>query len=293
MAARGIDVSAIEQRFGMKLGPVMRELLSVAARVRPDEPASAFPHVAGRNSFTLAIFDHAPDDIADEGVTPPNVRPFAMDDKSHYGLLVGSKRPASTDVCPVVLVDWGEDEIRIVARDLQTFLSQLAFVKHGSARRRAQIEGEQKELRAVNGLNAALATAKLPKQLAKTKLESSLGGGEESDDDDDGEDDASFKESLRAYAAEREAAEAAPADIPTLKSQLVKQAAELRESISTLAELDPELTGTLRETLAEIGGALARIAAGTYGRCVSCRKPIDDARLKKMPAAPYCGGCDA
>jgi len=40
-----------------------------------------------------------------------------------------------------------------------------------------------------------------------------------------------------------------------------------------------------------ISGALARIAAGTYGTCTTCGHPIGDARLLALPETPQCRAC--
>ena len=47
----------------------------------------------------------------------------------------------------------------------------------------------------------------------------------------------------------------------------------------------------LRETLADVEEALAKLDAGTYGVCEDCGKPIGDARLEAMPAARRCIAC--
>ncbi|MBA9007485.1 MULTISPECIES: TraR/DksA family transcriptional regulator [Thermomonospora] len=39
--------------------------------------------------------------------------------------------------------------------------------------------------------------------------------------------------------------------------------------------------------------ALQRIAAGTYGRCVSCRRPVAEGRLEARPDAARCVTCQA
>jgi len=44
----------------------------------------------------------------------------------------------------------------------------------------------------------------------------------------------------------------------------------------------------LREALEEVDAALGRVAAGTYGTCEVCGKPIGTARLEAMPAARLC-----
>ena len=43
--------------------------------------------------------------------------------------------------------------------------------------------------------------------------------------------------------------------------------------------------------LGEIDAALARIAAGTYGRCESCGGPIGRDRLQALPTATRCIRC--
>ncbi len=45
------------------------------------------------------------------------------------------------------------------------------------------------------------------------------------------------------------------------------------------------------EQLARIDTALARHAEGTYGRCVTCGKPIARERLQALPAAERCVRC--
>jgi len=43
--------------------------------------------------------------------------------------------------------------------------------------------------------------------------------------------------------------------------------------------------------LAAIDAALARLDAGTYGQCTSCRKPIAPERLEARPWAALCIDC--
>lgn len=40
--------------------------------------------------------------------------------------------------------------------------------------------------------------------------------------------------------------------------------------------------------LAQVEAALARIAAGTYGRCAVCGEPIAEGRLEARPWTPFC-----
>lgn len=51
------------------------------------------------------------------------------------------------------------------------------------------------------------------------------------------------------------------------------------------------LVETVKSQLDGVDAALARIAEGTYGICVSCDKPIPEARLEARPASIYCIDC--
>ena len=98
------------------------------------------------------------------------------------------------------------------------------------------------------------------------------------------------------------------------RARLVDQLAALRrthgeivessELVATDDEHDPEgatiaferaqVAALLRDggvVLSEIDDALARLAAGTYGTCVRCGRPIGAARLEARPATPTCVDC--
>jgi hypothetical protein len=47
----------------------------------------------------------------------------------------------------------------------------------------------------------------------------------------------------------------------------------------------------VRRELAEIDAALARIADGRYGTCLSCGGPMGLQRLRAIPEARYCLAC--
>lgn len=51
------------------------------------------------------------------------------------------------------------------------------------------------------------------------------------------------------------------------------------------------LEGREKHELDAIDAARARLAAGTYGACEGCRRPIPLARLRAMPTARYCITC--
>ena len=51
------------------------------------------------------------------------------------------------------------------------------------------------------------------------------------------------------------------------------------------------LAGSLRDSLAEVEHALAKLGSGTYGACEECDREIAPARLEAKPAARYCIDC--
>jgi len=53
------------------------------------------------------------------------------------------------------------------------------------------------------------------------------------------------------------------------------------------------LVSKLNEALADCEHALEKFAAGTYGVCEKCAKPISPARLEAMPSARLCIDCSA
>ena len=55
-----------------------------------------------------------------------------------------------------------------------------------------------------------------------------------------------------------------------------------------MRELDEGLEENAAHVLVEIEAALERIEAGTYGRCVTCGRPIDGERLEAVPYATLC-----
>lgn len=65
---------------------------------------------------------------------------------------------------------------------------------------------------------------------------------------------------------------------------------------STIAFERSQLSASLeaaRAGLADVESALARVAAGTYGRCETCGEPVPPERLEALPAATTCVGCAA
>lgn len=83
----------------------------------------------------------------------------------------------------------------------------------------------------------------------------------------------------------------------TLEGEGAGQSAELTHvtqhpgDIGTdVADNDRELAllEAADERRQEVRAALARIDAGTYGNCVDCGRPIDEARLEFRPEAARC-----
>jgi DnaK suppressor protein len=56
-------------------------------------------------------------------------------------------------------------------------------------------------------------------------------------------------------------------------------------------ELAEAAASRARETIDDIEGALARMEAGSYGFCDSCREPIPIERLDAIPHVRFCVSC--
>jgi DnaK suppressor protein len=67
------------------------------------------------------------------------------------------------------------------------------------------------------------------------------------------------------------------------------------EGADEASELEKRLALEKRlvESLNEIGHALQKYEAGTYGLCDSCGQPIEQARLEAIPQASLCLSCKA
>jgi RNA polymerase-binding transcription factor DksA len=75
------------------------------------------------------------------------------------------------------------------------------------------------------------------------------------------------------------------------KEKLEAERDELQTSIAELGDEDPGLTDLLRETLAEVTDALAKLERGTYAICETCNGKIAFARIFEMPAIRQCITC--
>ena len=73
------------------------------------------------------------------------------------------------------------------------------------------------------------------------------------------------------------------------------QAGALGEDVATelVTAVLSRLEGQERHELDEIDAAQTRLAAGTYGVCEGCGRPIPLTRLRALPAARRCKPCQA
>ncbi len=69
-------------------------------------------------------------------------------------------------------------------------------------------------------------------------------------------------------------------DLAQHQADIGTETFDRERDLSILEQVEAELTDVER--------ALRRLDDGTYGTCEACGKPIEDERLKAMPAARYC-----
>ena len=84
--------------------------------------------------------------------------------------------------------------------------------------------------------------------------------------------------------------------INAFKQQLQARQKQLAELIHPAsAKVEDKMTKTIDQQAqleySQIKKALARIEAGTYGRCVVCGEIIDGMRLEAYPHTPFCRSC--
>lgn len=76
------------------------------------------------------------------------------------------------------------------------------------------------------------------------------------------------------------------------EAQLVALEEEIERSpLEEVEAADYSRVENLRQSLAEIDGALRRVDEGTYGRCEGCAQAIPAGRLEILPYARYCVRC--
>lgn len=83
-----------------------------------------------------------------------------------------------------------------------------------------------------------------------------------------------------------------------LETQRAEFVREREEALAECAQSVPDpvalrRSADLKETIAQIDSALARIDAGTYGICAQCGTSIPEERLELRPFAATCVACSA
>ena len=84
------------------------------------------------------------------------------------------------------------------------------------------------------------------------------------------------------------------ARLANLAADLTEEAEKDWEERATQLEDDEAVSGQaalVRQEIASTERALERIAAGTYGECVSCGSEIAEGRLNVRPEASLCMAC--
>ena len=81
-----------------------------------------------------------------------------------------------------------------------------------------------------------------------------------------------------------------------LESQRAEFVREREEALAECAQSVPDpvaqrRAADLRDTIDQVDAALARIDAGTYGRCTGCGTSIPEERLELRPFSATCVAC--
>ena len=105
-----------------------------------------------------------------------------------------------------------------------------------------------------------------------------------------------------------------PLDLDALRAALVDERARLLTEVSETIQAPDQMTYGSQAAAASqvfeqqrdlalrdraishlelVDAALARLGAGTYGRCLRCDKPIAPARLGALPWAAHCIACQS
>jgi DnaK suppressor protein len=84
--------------------------------------------------------------------------------------------------------------------------------------------------------------------------------------------------------------EAADAHIPSDNPPEVMDFKDVAAE-ETRAVVDEVTHGHAIEELAQVVSALRRVEDGSYGLCQDCGEPIDERRLRALPATAFCTAC--
>jgi len=61
----------------------------------------------------------------------------------------------------------------------------------------------------------------------------------------------------------------------------------------TRAVVDEVALSIAAAELTQVVAALRRVDDGSYGECLDCGEPIDERRLRALPATPFCTACQS
>ncbi|HEY7347089.1 MAG TPA: TraR/DksA family transcriptional regulator [Ktedonobacterales bacterium] len=85
--------------------------------------------------------------------------------------------------------------------------------------------------------------------------------------------------------------EAVSATEPTLERDGMAGDQADDASVLSQAERNRAIIAHTQQLLSQVNEALARIDAGTYGKCTHCERPIQPARLQAIPSVALCMDC--
>lgn len=89
-----------------------------------------------------------------------------------------------------------------------------------------------------------------------------------------------------------ETARRAGAELDGLRASAARTEAEESAKVESDAAALERLGEAERDELLRIDAALARLEAGTFGTCADCGEEIEPRRLRALPHAVRCQGCE-
>lgn len=244
-----VDLAKVEKQLGLPLGPVFRDLVALCQAVYPQSPAEAFAKLGPLSMLTFDVY-FSPSKKIGYGEHRKSLRTFATDHKNSVHFYLSG---TTSDDCPVVYEDLSQGaEPEIVASDLATYLSQLAFDEPSEARLAAN-------LRLLPHVTKQLAKAELPAEYEDIDFDEKPG---------------------KAVASARADAAAASAPLAvggaTVSAKDLAKAQKLLEKGGILASgSDAKKLGFVKEALAIVGGA-------TEGEAAALRLEVEKDLVSKL-----------
>jgi predicted DNA-binding WGR domain protein len=170
--AQTVDVKKVEKNLGMPVGPVMRELIELCEATYPSSPAEAFSLLGQYNQLIFEVFIHPSTHIGSTIAKHARLRPFATDHKNEISFVLGTGK--TTDDHAIAYNDRvNAEESKVVAVDLATYLSQLAFdpAVGYNDEDKADITRLVKNLKTHSAVSAKRAKAEVPDDLSVLDLD--------------------------------------------------------------------------------------------------------------------------